>query len=76
MLDTISSINSAINDIVWGIPALTLLVGTGVLTLSGTVLAITNNYVNRKLKKNSGNVAIRAMLSYDPKIQAEHEKMI
>lgn len=31
MLDTISNINSAINGIVWGVPALTLLVGTGII---------------------------------------------
>lgn len=31
MMETISKINSAINDIVWGVPALTLLIGTGIL---------------------------------------------
>lgn len=31
MLEAITNINSSINNIVWGIPALVLLVGTGVL---------------------------------------------
>lgn len=31
MIDAISKINSAINGVVWGVPALTLLIGTGVL---------------------------------------------
>ena len=31
MIETISNINSAINNVVWGVPALALLVGTGIL---------------------------------------------
>ena len=31
MLDIIAKINGAINNVVWGVPALTLLIGTGVL---------------------------------------------
>ena len=31
MADIISQINSYINNIVWGMPALTLLIGTGIL---------------------------------------------
>ena len=31
MIDAISKINSAINGVVWGVPALTLLIGTGIL---------------------------------------------
>ena len=31
MLEIIAKINTAINDVVWGIPALVLLIGTGVL---------------------------------------------
>lgn len=31
MIDTISQINSAINNVVWGVPALVLLIGTGVI---------------------------------------------
>ena len=29
--ETVSKINTAVNDVVWGVPALTLLIGTGVL---------------------------------------------
>ncbi len=32
MLDTINTINSAVNNFIWGIPALFLLIGTGILT--------------------------------------------
>lgn len=31
MIDVITKVNSAINNVVWGVPALTLLIGTGVL---------------------------------------------
>ena len=31
MVDKIAEINGLINNIVWGVPALTLLIGTGVL---------------------------------------------
>lgn len=30
-VDTIAKINSAINSVVWGVPALVLLIGTGIL---------------------------------------------
>lgn len=43
----------------------------GVLALSGTVMAITNNYVRRRLKKDKG---ISPMLSYFEEIQKEQEK--
>lgn len=43
----------------------------GVLALSGTVMAITNNYVRRRLKKDKG---IRPMLPYFEEIQKEQEK--
>lgn len=43
----------------------------GVLALSGTVMAITNNYVRRRLKKDKG---VRPMLSYFEEIQQEQEK--
>lgn len=45
----------------------------GVLTLSGTVRAITKNYTNRKLKKKNNNPALRPMLSHFDDIQADHE---
>ncbi len=31
MIEKVTQINSAVNNIVWGVPALTLLIGTGVL---------------------------------------------
>ena len=31
LTNTIASVNSAVNDVVWGVPALTLLIGTGIL---------------------------------------------
>ena len=43
----------------------------GVLTLSGTVFAITRNYIKRKMK---GDTMIQPMLSYFPDIQAEQEE--
>ena len=43
----------------------------GVITMSGTVLAITKNYSDRKLKKNPKNV--KPMLSAFEDIQAEQE---
>lgn len=43
----------------------------GVLTLSGTVMAITNNYVRRRLKKDKN---VTPMLSYFEDIQKEQEK--
>ncbi|MGN0479350.1 MAG: alanine/glycine:cation symporter family protein [Hominenteromicrobium sp.] len=46
----------------------------GVVTLSGTVMAITKNYVNRRLKKNAGNES--PLLSYFADIQAEQEKAL
>lgn len=42
----------------------------GVLTLSGTVVAITRNYIKRKIK---GDESIQPMLSIFPDIQAEQE---
>lgn len=45
----------------------------GVLTLSGTVVAITNNYKQRKFK---GNLDVKPMLSYFPHIQKEQEKAL
>ena len=46
----------------------------GVVTLSGTVMAITKNYVNRRLKKNHS--AEKPMLSYFASVQAEQEKAL
>ncbi|MDD6039371.1 MAG: sodium:alanine symporter family protein [bacterium] len=43
----------------------------GVITLSGTVLAITNNYAKRKFK---GDLTVKPMLSSFAEIQAEQEK--
>ena len=46
----------------------------GVVTLSGTVMAITKNYVNRRLKKDPS--AEKPMLSYFADVQAEQEKAL
>lgn len=43
----------------------------GVLTLSGTVMAITNNYVKRRLENDT---SLKPMLSHFPDIQEKHEK--
>lgn len=43
----------------------------GVLTLSGTVMAITNNYVKRRLKNDT---SLKPMLSHFPDIQEKQEK--
>lgn len=43
----------------------------GVLALSGTVVAITNNYKERKFR---GNLSVQPMLSHFPDIQEEQEK--
>lgn len=48
----------------------------GVLSLSGTVMAITNNYVNRKLRKGSLVMKAEPMLSHFPSIQKEHAKYV
>ena len=45
----------------------------GVITLSGTVVAITNNYKQRKFK---GNHDLKPMLSYFPDIQKEQEEAL
>ncbi len=45
----------------------------GVLTLSGTVFAITRNYIKRKI---NGDESIQPMLSYFPEIQAEQEESL
>ncbi|MDE6698625.1 MAG: sodium:alanine symporter family protein [Lachnospiraceae bacterium] len=45
----------------------------GVLTLSGTVMAITNNYAKRKFK---GNTTIKPMLSHFDDIQKEQEEAL
>lgn len=44
----------------------------GVLALSGTVFAITKNYLDRKVTKT--NVNLKPMLSFDPAIQEMQEK--
>ena len=44
----------------------------GVLTMSGTVLAITKNYIDRKIKGKD----ISPLLSYDPKINDDHAKAV
>lgn len=48
----------------------------GVLTLSGTVMAITRNYTNRKLKKEKNDTALTPMLSHFEDIQKEQETAI
>lgn len=48
----------------------------GVLTLSGTVLAITNNYANRKLKKDKNDPNLTPMLSYFEDIQKEQAEAL
>ena len=44
----------------------------GVLTLSGTVVAITKNYSKRKMKKSDPK--LKPMLSYFDDVQKEQEK--
>ena len=44
----------------------------GVLALTPMVIKITNNYIARKIKGQD----IEPMLSYDPKIQEEHAKLV
>lgn len=39
MIDKVTQINGAVNSVVWGVPALTLLIGTG--NISGIAYAIT-----------------------------------
>lgn len=48
----------------------------GVLTLSGTVIAITNNYARRKLKKDKNEKDLKPMLSFFEEIQEEQEKAL
>lgn len=58
-----------LSDTFNGLMALPNLIG--VLTLSGTVMAITNNYSKRKFKKEK---ALKPMLSFFDDIQREQEK--
>lgn len=46
----------------------------GVLTMSGTVFAITNNYKKRKLMKDKNDTSLKPMLSYFDDLQEAHEK--
>lgn len=46
----------------------------GVLTMSGTVFAITNNYKKRKLMKDRNDTSLKPMLSYFDDLQEAHEK--
>ena len=48
----------------------------GVLTLSGTVIAITNNYTRRKLKKDKNETDLKPMLSFFEDIQKEQEEAL
>ena len=48
----------------------------GVLTLSGTVIAITNNYSRRKLKKDKNETDLKPMLSFFDDIQKEQEEAL
>ncbi|MCH5271333.1 MAG: alanine:cation symporter family protein [Lachnospiraceae bacterium] len=48
----------------------------GVLTLSGTVIAITNNYTRRKLKKDKNEKDLKPMLSFFENIQKEQEEAL
>lgn len=45
----------------------------GVITLSGTVMAITNNYAKRRFK---GDQSVKPMLSHFEEIQMEHEESL
>ena len=45
----------------------------GVITLSGTVMAITNNYAKRVFK---GDTSVKPMLSFFEDIQREQEKRL
>lgn len=45
----------------------------GVITLSGTVMAITNNYAKRRFK---GDQSVKPMLSHFEEIQKEHEESL
>lgn len=58
-----------ISDTFNGLMAIPNLIG--VLTLSGTVIAITKNYVSRRIKKDKPD--IQPMISAYPEIQAEQE---
>ncbi len=46
----------------------------GVLALSGTVFAITKNYLDRKVTK--ADVSLKPMLSFDPVIQEAQEQAL
>ena len=48
----------------------------GVLTLSGTVMAITNNYVQRKLNHKRKGTPPAPMLSFFDQIQKEQEEAL
>lgn len=48
----------------------------GVLTLSGTVAAITNSYCERTFGKEKDGRNVTYMLSHFPDIQKAHEKAI
>lgn len=58
-----------ISDTFNGLMAIPNLIG--VLALSGTVIAITKNYVSRRIKKD--NTGLKPMISAYPEIQAEQE---
>ena len=66
-----SSIAWDISDTFNGLMMLPNLIG--VIAMSPLVMKITANYVDRRIK---GKKDIKPMLSYDPKIQAEHEKFL
>lgn len=64
-----------IADTLNGLMALPNLIA--VLTLSGTVIKITKNYTERKLKKDkNGTQNVKPMLSAFEEIQKEHEEII
>lgn len=48
----------------------------GVLTLSGTVVAITNNYCERTFKEKTPGKDMKYMLSHFPDIQKAHEEAV
>jgi AGCS family alanine or glycine:cation symporter len=45
----------------------------GVVSLCPLVMKLTDNYVARRIKNKTG---VKPMLSYDEKIQKEHEELV
>ncbi len=63
MLDKITEINSAVNGVVWGIPGLVLLIGTGILmTLVTKVFQVT--HIGHWFKKTLGSLFKKDVISH------------